>query len=84
MTHCVPCRLFKTDFGLRGPLLVCYTFKADSEPSGVRHYLQLHTTGHPSQVLLDPNTSPECEHVNEWGYMLCYKSDNVRFKTYHI
>lgn len=58
-----PCRLFKTDFGLRGPVLVCYTFRDDRLPAGVKHSLQLHTTGSPSRVLLDPHTSQESEGV---------------------
>lgn len=68
-----PCRLFKTDFGLRGPVLVCYTFRDDRLPAGVKHGLQLHTTGSPSRVLLDPHTSQESEGVgynnNKWAHV---------------
>ena len=45
---------------LSRPLIVSYTYKMDpaTPTSGYRYFLQLHTTGSPTRIFLDPSSSP--------------------------
>lgn len=45
---------------LSQPLIVSYTYKVDptTPTSGYRYFLQLHTTGSPTRIFLDPFSSP--------------------------
>ena len=52
-------RLFKTDISLSSPLLVAFTYyhgSSDLSPQaqGYKYFIQLHTSGSPSRVFLDP------------------------------
>ena len=49
-------RLFKTNLRLSNPLLVAYTYKADTAPppQSYHYFIQLHTSGSPSRIFLDP------------------------------
>ena len=56
-------RLFKTDISLASPLLVAFTFQhgssdlspqAQAQAQGYKYFIQLHTSGSPSRVFLDP------------------------------
>lgn len=61
------CRLFMTNVELSRPLVVAYTYKIDNGDAaspnsspvhrGYRSFLQLHTSGSPSRIFLDPFSS---------------------------
>ena len=58
-SSCLFYRLFKTDLSLSRPLVVAYTYKTGPNPvsQGYRYFLQLHTTGSPTRIFLDPFSS---------------------------
>ena len=52
-------RLFKTDISMTSPLLVSFTYYQESsdvspQAQGYKYFIQLHTSGSPSRVFLDP------------------------------
>ncbi len=52
-------RLFKTDISMASPLLVAFTYYQGSSDAslpaqGYKYFIQLHTSGSPSRVFLDP------------------------------
>ena len=52
-------RLFKTDVSMASPLVVAFTYYHESsdvspQAQGYKYFIQLHTSGSPSRVFLDP------------------------------
>lgn len=51
-------RLFKTDISMTSPLLVGFTYFQGSDVSlqvqGYKYFIQLHTSGSPARIFLDP------------------------------
>jgi len=76
-------RLFKTKLSFSKPLVISYTFKVTSDPSltsyGCRYFLQLHTSGSPSRVFLDPfsTTEGQGEEVTSGGLPLSLPVPNL-------
>ena len=64
---CMHYRLFKTKLSLSTPLVVSFTHKLGTKPisQGYHYFIQLHTTGSPTRIFLDPLSTNEEESEEE-------------------